>query len=61
MIFRYLKRHVTDLGREDDVIFLDPSRISQSLFKSKKEATSSYLLESMNNMQDKKFIPAPYF
>ena len=62
MIFRYMKRCVTDLGREADVGFLDPSRISQSLFRSESSsAASSYLLESLNNMQDKKFILAPYF
>ena len=62
MIFRYLKRLATDLGREVDIGFLDPSRISSSLFNSaQKEAASSYLLESLNNMQDKKFILGPYF
>ena len=60
MIFRFLKRHVTDLGREADVGFLNPSMISQLLFDTDKMAASSYLLESLKNMQEEKFILAPY-
>ncbi|XP_078153890.1 uncharacterized protein LOC144549016 isoform X2 [Carex rostrata] len=56
----FLKRHVTDLGREADVGFLNPSMISQLLFDTDKVAASSYLLDSFKNMQEKKFILAPY-
>ncbi|XP_078149986.1 uncharacterized protein LOC144545271 [Carex rostrata] len=56
----FLKRHVTDLGREADVGFLNPSMICQLLFDTDKVAASSYLLDSLKNMQGKKFILAPY-
>ncbi|XP_078163863.1 uncharacterized protein LOC144558834 isoform X3 [Carex rostrata] len=50
MIFRFLKRHVTDLGCEVDVGFLNLSMISQLLFDTDKVAASSYLLESLKNI-----------